>query len=321
MQILVIGGAGYIGSHVCKALKEKNHLPITFDNFSHGHPWAVNYGPIVTGDLLKAEDLDRAFSQYEIDAVIHLASHINVRESLLLPDKYYRNNLIGTLALLDAMVRHGVNELVFSSTAAVYGNPIELPIQENHPKNPVNPYGKSKWLAEQLFDDYFRAYGISTVCLRYFNAAGADLSGQLGEAHNPETHLIPQILLTALGENPHLTIYGDGTAVRDFIHVVDLAEAHLLALSWLKTNQRPVALNLGTGKGYSVSEVITHAERITGKKLPLVMEKANAGDPPILVADSTLAKEMLLWSPRYSDLSTIIETAWHWCEKYTSSIH
>lgn len=316
--VLVTGGAGYIGSHVCKALKQSGYVPVTFDNLSHGHEWAIRWGPFLYGDLQNSEDLDRAFLDYRPKAVIHLAGSIHLRESIENPYQHYFNNVIGSLSLLKAMVKHKVTSLVFSSSAAVYATPEYLPIDEAHSKDPVNPYGKTKWMTEQLFEDFHRAHGLNAISLRYFNAAGADPDGELGEAHNPETHLIPRLIQTAHKKQDAFTIYNntlptdDGTAIRDYVHPTDLATAHVLALRWLSTNQRPDAFNLGTGKGYSVMEVIKKTEEITGASIKIHIENRNVAELPALVADPTKAENELGWKAIHSDLSNIIESAASW---------
>lgn len=316
--VLVTGGAGYIGSHVCKALRKEGYLPVTFDNLSHGHEWAVRWGPLFHGDLQNQEDLDMAFSEYKPIAVIHLAGSIHLRESIENPHKHYFNNVVGTLSLLKAMVRHQIHQLVFSSSAAIYAHPQYLPLDEAHPKDPINPYGKTKWMSEQMFEDFFHAHGLKTLCLRYFNAAGADPEGEIGEAHNPETHLIPRVLFTAQKRQPYLTIYSnklktpDGTAIRDYVHVSDLATAHVQALGWLQREKRPSAFNLGTGQGYSVLEIVERAKVITGAPIEVVIEGKEFSELPILIADPTKANLELGWTPVHSDLDQIIETAWRW---------
>lgn len=316
--ILIIGGAGYIGSHICKALHGLGLVPATFDNLSSGHKWAVKWGPLVEGQLHSAEDLDRAFEKYTPSAVIHLASSINVRESLENPGHYYENNLSGTLSLASAMVRHSVSTLIFSSSASVYGDPRYTPIDEKHPKAPLNPYGRTKWMAEELFEDFHRAHGLNVLSLRYFNAAGADPESEVGEAHSPETHLIPTLIATAQGHRPSCTIYGqefptkDGTAIRDYIHVSDLASAHCLAIDWLEKNSGCHALNLGTGKGHSIREVIAAVEKKAGAEIPLEYTSANVFESSVLIAEATKASQLLGWKPIYSEIDTIVETAWNW---------
>ena len=316
--VLVVGGAGYIGSHVCKALAKNGCIPVTYDNLSSGHKWAIKWGPFFEGDILDTAQLEKAILIHRPTAVIHLASYIDVRESKRDPFKYYENNLVGTLALLQIMRKHEINKLIFSSSAAVYGKPLYSPIDESHPKDPINPYGKIKWAVETLLDDFYHSYGLSSVSLRYFNAAGADEEGEIGEAHQTETHLIPRILLTALKKQETLTIFGsnfptkDGTAVRDFIHVTDLAEAHVKALAYLDTSPQALALNLGTGKGFSILKMIEAAEQVTGTKIPYNIEKAHAEDPPSLVAKASNAQKILEWDPIHSSLENILSTAWHW---------
>lgn len=322
MNILVIGGAGYIGSHVCKALKQAGFSPIVYDNMHNGHPWAIKWGPLVQGDLLDATTLDQAFQTYHPAAVIHLASYIDCRESMTHPGKYYQNNVVGTLQLLEAMVRHQVDKIVFSSSAAVYGKPHQVPITEDHSCEPINVYGKTKWLAEQILEDFFHAHQLRSVSLRYFNAAGADQSGEIGEAHAPETHLIPLAILAALGKNPSFKIFGtghstpDGTPIRDFIHVTDLAEAHVKALRWLLEGGTKIALNLGSGKGYSLLEVLTAIEQKIGP-VPHQVVSRNLSDPPVLVADISAAQKVLKWTPRNSDLATIISSAVEWHKNFS----
>lgn len=317
-NVLVVGGAGYIGSHVSKELLRCGYIPVVFDNLCHGHRWAVRYGPLFCGDLDDRESLCAAFEEYTPCAVVHLASHIHVRESVENPYKYYHTNLCGTLNLLHVMARYGVRPLVFSSTASVYGEPNYLPIDELHPQMPLNPYGKSKWMVEQLLEDFQRAHGLQFLVLRYFNAAGADPSGEIGEAHSPETHLIPLVIQTAMKIRPFLTVYGtdhptpDGTAIRDYVHVTDLARAHIAGIHWLLRGGEPLALNLGTGKGYSIREVISSVERLCGQQVPLQFAPRSPADPPILIADASKAQELLDWTPLHSSLDQIIQSAWDW---------
>lgn len=318
MKILVTGGAGYIGSHVCKALKKAGFQPITFDNFSHGHEFAVRWGPFVYGDLQNSEDLEKAFIEYRPEAVIHLAGSIHLRESIENPHKHYYNNVIGTLSLLKAMVKYDVQNLVFSSTAAVYGNPQYLPINEDHPKCPMNPYGRTKWIIEQLLEDFQTAHGINPVVLRYFNAAGADPDCEIGEAHNPETHLIPRVFEVAMKKQPCFWIYSnqlktpDGTAIRDYVHVTDLAQGHVQAMNWIEKNKKPAIFNLGTGKGYSVLEVIEEAKSVTGCAIEVKIDNRNLAESPALIADPSFAIDELGWAPVHSDLRQILKTAWNW---------
>ena len=318
MKILVVGGAGYIGSHMVKMLHDLGHKVITFDNLSSGFRDAVLGGEFVKGDLANISAIDQVFVQYKPDAVMHFASYIQVGESVQHPDKYYLNNFTNTLNLLNVMVKHGVMNFIFSSTAAVFGEPAYVPIDESHPKVPLNPYGRSKWMVEQVLADYERAYGLKSVCLRYFNAAGADPSGLLGERHEPETHLIPLVLQAISGKRPHISVFGrdydtpDGTCIRDYIHIVDLCSAHLLALKQLAVDGISRRFNLGNGAGFSVQEVISVAEQVTGKKVTVIDGPRRDGDPARLVADATLAKNTLGWKPIYTDLATIIKHAWAW---------
>jgi UDP-glucose 4-epimerase len=318
MKVLVVGGAGYIGSHMVKMLHDSDHQVITFDNLSSGFKDAVLGGEFVHGDLADISAIDKVFERYQPDAVMHFASYIQVGESVQYPDKYYLNNFTNTLNLLNAMVKHQVRNFIFSSTAAIFGEPEYIPIDELHPKTPLNPYGRSKWLVEQVLADYERAYGLKSVCLRYFNAAGADPLALLGERHEPETHLIPLVLQAISGKRPHISVFGrdydtpDGTCIRDYIHIVDLCSAHLLALKQLTVDGVSKRFNLGNGAGFSVQEVISVAEQVTGKKVKVIDAPRRDGDPARLVADATLAKGTLNWTPIYNDLATIIKHAWAW---------
>ncbi|MEZ0318310.1 MAG: UDP-glucose 4-epimerase GalE [Methylophilaceae bacterium] len=324
MKILVVGGAGYIGSHMVKMLLDDGHGVVTFDNLSSGFRDAVLGGEFVQADLADLSALDDAFEKYQPEAVMHFASYIQVGESVQHPDKYYLNNFTNTLNLLNAMVKYKVSNFIFSSTAAVFGEPEYVPIDEAHIKNPLNPYGRSKLMVEQVLADYERAYGLKSVCLRYFNAAGADPVGLLGERHEPETHLIPLVLQAISGRRSHISVFGrdydtpDGTCIRDYIHIVDLCSAHLLALTQLVKTGVSMCFNLGNGAGFSVQEVIAAAERVTGKKVKVVEGPRREGDPARLVADATLARETLAWSPIYADLDTIIAHAWQWEIKVTA---
>lgn len=316
--ILVTGGAGYIGSHVCKALAEAGYIPVTFDNLVFGHRWAVRWGPFIEGDILDRQALDRAFREFEPAAVMHFAAFAYVGESMTDPGKYYRNNVAGTLTLLEAMRDHGKAQLVFSSTCAVYGDPQSCPIEESHPCLPVNPYGASKWMIERMLKDFDAAHGLRSICLRYFNAAGADPSGEIGEAHDPETHLIPLVLGAAAGARASVTIYGDahntpdGTCVRDYVHVADLAQAHVLALQALNSGASSTAYNLGNGQGFSVREVIDVARQVTGRPIAVNIGAPRPGDPAHLVGDAARIRRDLGWQPQHAALCDIIETAWHW---------
>jgi UDP-glucose 4-epimerase len=317
-NILVVGGAGYIGSHMVWLLGQQGVQVVTLDNLSAGHRDAVLHGELRVGDMADRALLDEVLSERPFDAVMHFASFIQVGESVTDPAKYYQNNVANTLTLLGAMREHGVKHFVFSSTAAVFGNPIYSPIDEQHPQNPINPYGRSKWMIEQVLADYDRAYGLKSVCLRYFNAAGAHPDGLLGERHEPETHLVPLVLQAAAGRRPHITVFGrdydtpDGTCVRDYIHVMDLAQAHWLALRYLAQGGATSVFNLGNGNGYSVQEVVDTASRVTGRAIAVQEGPRRAGDPARLVADAALARQVLGWQPQYSDLGTIIQDAWQW---------
>lgn len=318
MKILVVGGAGYIGSHMVKMLLEQGHRVIVFDNLSSGYRDAVLGGIFVKGDLADKDQLDDVFARLRPEAVMHFASHIQVGESVLHPSKYYFNNFSNTMNLLDTMVKHEVRHFIFSSTAAIFGEPEYTPIDELHPKRPLNPYGRSKLMVEEVLADYERAYGLRSVCLRYFNAAGADPEGMLGERHEPETHLIPLVLQAISGKRSSIQVFGrdydtpDGTCIRDYIHVVDLCTAHLLALRKLIVTDTSSQYNLGNGTGFSVQEVIKAAERVTGSTVKIVEGERRAGDPAVLVADATLARAELGWHPKYSDLEQIIAHAWQW---------
>jgi UDP-glucose 4-epimerase len=317
-NILVVGGAGYIGSHMVKMLLASGAEVVTLDDLSKGRRDAVLDGDFIEGSLGDKAVLQDVFNSHEFDAVMHFASFIEVGESVRDPRKYYDNNLANTLNLLDAMLEAGIKRFVFSSTAAVYGTPVQVPITEDHPKAPINPYGASKLMVEQVLQDYDRAYGLKSVCLRYFNAAGADPDGELGERHDPETHLIPLVLQAASGRRPHISVFGrdydtpDGTCIRDYVHVTDLCDAHLLALRHLETQGESAVFNLGNGEGFSVQQVIDTARAITGREIPAIYSERRPGDPPRLVADSRKAQQVFGWKPKYSDLATMIEHAWRW---------
>lgn len=322
MKVLVIGGAGYIGSHMVKLLGQQGASVTTLDDLSSGHRDAVLCGDFVQGNFGDRAVLDAVLSN-GFDAVMHFASFIQVGESVQQPDKYYRNNVTNTLGLLDAMRAHGVNKFIFSSTAATFGEPQYTPIDERHPQQPINPYGRTKLMVEQALADYDKAYGFKSVCLRYFNAAGADPEGQLGERHDPETHLIPLVLQAASGRRPNINVFGrdydtpDGTCIRDYIHINDLCSAHWLALQSLMNGGPSQAYNLGNGNGFSVKEVIDTAERVTRRKIAVVNGPRRAGDPARLVADATQARQNLGWQPQYADLPTIVQHAWAWEQKQT----
>ena len=318
MKVLVIGGAGYIGSHMVKLLHNENHEVTTLDNLSTGYRDAVKYGSFIEGDIADSELLNQIFTSTTFDAVMHFASYIEVGESVINPSKYYQNNFINTINLMDAMVRHKVNRFIFSSTAAIFGDPEYSPIDEKHPKNPINPYGMSKLMVEHALADYEKAYGLQSVCLRYFNAAGSDPDGELGERHNPETHLIPLVLQAASGRREAISVFGqdyntnDGSCVRDYIHIADLCKAHLFSLQGLLNGSGSKRYNLGNGNGYSVLEVIEVVKQVTGKNFNVICSDRRAGDPATLVADSALAKSELNWLPEFHDLSKIVEHAWTW---------
>lgn len=318
MKVLVTGGAGYIGSHMVRRLCECGHEVVVLDDLSSGFADAVTGGLLIRGRVHDGALLEGLFAAHPFDAVVHFAGSIVVGESVADPAKYYQNNIVGTLSLLDAMRRHDVNKLVFSSTAAIFGIPQYVPIDESHPQQPINPYGMTKWMTERVLQDFDAAYGLRSVALRYFNAAGAAPDGRLGERHEPETHLIPLALRAAQGRLPGLTIFGDdydttdGTCIRDYIHILDLCDAHLLALEHLLGGGGSRAYNLGNGQGYSVKEVVRAAERVTGLHVPVVFGPRRAGDPPRLVADSGRIRSEWGWSPRFSSLEEIIAHAWRW---------
>lgn len=318
MHVLVCGGAGYIGAHMAKALACAGCKVTVFDNLSTGHRAAVQWGALVEGDLLDKDALGRLFKTHRFDAVMHFCAWSQVGESVRDPYAYYRNNVSGTLSLLEAMRDASVDRLVFSSTAAVYGLPMTDKLGESHPTSPINPYGASKWMVERILSDAAAAYGLRSVALRYFNAAGADPEGQVGESHTPETHLIPNVLRQALGIGADLQVFGDdyptrdGTCVRDYVHVNDLASAHLLAMRYLDAHPGAHCFNLGSGSGYTVREVIEAARQVTGKPIPFSLAPRRAGDPPVLVADSIRATNVLGWRPSFRAISDIVETAWRW---------
>ncbi len=316
--VLVTGGAGYIGSHTCKYLDSKGYIPIVLDNLVYGHREFVKWGPFYEGDIRDSSLLDEIFSRHKPEAVIHFAAYGYVGESVTDPAKYYQNNVAGTLSLLDAMRRGECWRIVFSSTCATYGEPEQVPITEDEPRNPINPYGMSKLMVERILADYDNAYGIKHGALRYFNAAGADMDGELGEEHSPETHLIPLIVGAGLGKRSHIEIYGtdydtpDGTAIRDYIHVTDLADAHVRMLEFLGREEKSLQLNLGTGSGHSVKEVIGAVEAVSGRSISVKVGPRRPGDPPELIADATRAAKLLGWKPEFSDLTTIVKSAWNW---------
>lgn len=318
MAILVTGGAGYIGSHTVKMLHENGYEVVVFDSLEKGHRQAVKDTVLVAGNLLDEKNLEELFNKYNISSVIHFAAHSLVGESMIDPQKYYINNVTGTLNLLKAMMQNKVDKLVFSSTAAVYGEPNISPITEETEKKPTNIYGKTKLIIENILEDYNKAYGLNYISLRYFNACGADESGEIGEDHSPETHLIPLVLQTALGNREKISIFGDdyntpdGTCIRDYIHVNDLAQAHILALKALEKGAKSNIYNLGNGNGFSVKEVIEVAEKVTGININKEIADRRPGDPAVLVASSDKIRKELGWQPKYTNLEKIIETAWKW---------
>ncbi len=316
--VLVTGGAGYIGSHACAALEEAGYLPVTYDNLSHGFESLVRFGPLEQGDIRDRERLLEVMRRRRPSAVMHFAGLISVGESVQKPDLYYDNNVSGALTLIDAARECGISRVVFSSTAAVYGMPEIQPITEAAAKAPINPYGRTKLMIEEALQDYGVAYGMTSVCLRYFNACGAHPTARIGEMHEPETHLIPRALMAVKGQIPTCDLMGrdyptpDGTAVRDYIHVCDLADAHVGALRYLEQGGATAAFNLGTGRGYSVQEVLDAVARVTGQPVPVRHAPRRAGDPPELVADPSLAMRELGFAPRWTDIDAVIDTAWRW---------
>ena len=318
MSVLVCGGAGYIGSHTVSELLDRGEDVVVADNLQKGHKKAVLGGKLMIGDLRDSDFLDKVFSENTIDSVIQFAADSLVGESVEDPLKYYNNNVVSTLSLLSKMKQYGVDKIVFSSTAATYGEPQNIPIMETDPTIPTNPYGQTKLAVEKALKWCYEAYDIKYTALRYFNAAGAHISGKIGEDHNPETHLIPIILQAALGQRDSITIFGDdyntedGTCVRDYIHVTDLADAHILALDKMRADGKSNIYNLGNGNGFSVKEVVDITRKVTGADIKAELGERRPGDPAILVASSEKAKKELNWKPKYNDLGTIIETAWKW---------
>lgn len=320
--VLVTGGAGYVGSHCCKALAEAGFLPVAYDNLSRGHRWAVNWGPLEEGNILDRARLDAAIARHKPAAVLHFAALTYVGESTTEPALYYRVNTTGALTILEAMKAAAVSCFVFSSTAATYGVPQVSPMPESHPQVPINPYGESKLMVEHMLRDFDVAYGLRSTALRYFNAAGADPEAKIGEDHDPETHLIPLVLDAAAGRRADIAVFGedydtpDGTCLRDYVHVADLADAHVLALRRLLAGGTTQVFNLGNGNGFSVREVIAAAGRVTGREIAVRRGERRAGDPPVLVADSRRAKSELGWKPRRAALETQIADAWRWHQRH-----
>jgi len=321
MKVLVTGGAGYIGAHAVRELKKAGYEAVILDNLVYGHRELAQGERLIVGDLENRALLEQLFSEHRFEAVMHFAAYAYVGESVENPAKYYRNNVAATLNLLDVMREAKVNRFIFSSTCATYGEPKEVPIPESHPQNPINPYGASKMMVERILADYSKAYSLKYVALRYFNAAGADESGEIGEDHNPETHLIPLVLDAALGKRKHITIYGtdydtpDGTCIRDYIHVTDLANAHVLGLKYLQHGGESNVFNLGNGNGFSVREVIETARKVTDREIPVVEGARRPGDPAQLIGSAEKAKKILGWNPKFNQLETIIATAWKWHQK------
>lgn len=321
-SILVVGGAGYIGSHCLHELRQRGFETLCYDDLSEGHRAAVGDTPFIQGRLDEGDKLDALFAEHDVRAVFHFAANCYVGESVEDPQKYYFNNVSSTLVLLRSMLKAGVKRFIFSSTAATFGNPVRDTIDEAHPQDPINPYGRTKLMIEHILADYAHAYGLEYVALRYFNAAGAAEGGDIGEDHDPETHLIPLVLKTALGQREVIKMFGDdyetpdGTCVRDYIHIVDLADAHILGLERLESGAGSDFFNLGNGTGYSVKEVIETARQVTGREIRAEVAPRRPGDPAVLIADYQRARDVLGWKPRYGDLETIIRTAWEWHSKH-----
>lgn len=322
MRILVTGGAGYVGSHTCKLLASQGHEPVVVDNLVYGHEWAVQWGPLYKVDIFEKEKIIEIIKKEKIEAVLHFAAFAYVGESVKNPYKYYYNNVLGTMSLLEAMKEAGVSKIVFSSTCATYGEPEVVPIPETCKQAPINPYGHSKLMVETILQDYVRAYGFSAICLRYFNACGADADLQIGEAHNPETHLIPLALQAVYEDDKQLTVFGtdyateDGTCIRDYIHVTDLASAHILALSRLNNPGVFDAFNVGTGTGFSVFQIISAIEKLSQRQVKKILGERRIGDPPKLIANGERAFKTLEWTPVFSDIENIVATAHGWYVKH-----
>lgn len=321
MKLLIPGGAGYIGSHMVKYAQDNNHEVVVLDDFSTGHKWAIKDCEVINVSLLNQEELSKKLRGRYFDGVIHFAAKSLVGESIEKPEFYYRTNIVGTLNLVNEMLKNDVNNLVFSSSAAIFGNPMTKKIAESHPKKPINPYGKSKLMVENILEDICSAIDFNSICLRYFNASGADHSAEIGEAHDPETHLIPNIIKAALTNNT-LRVFGDdyptldGTCIRDYVHVYDLVEAHLLGLDYMHKNKGFSAFNLGNGDGFSVLDIIKECEYISGCKIPFEIYERREGDPAVLVADNQLALTKLGWEPKSTDISVILKSAYNWHKKY-----
>ncbi len=320
-MILIVGGAGYIGSHINKELNKQGFETLIMDNLVSGHEWAVKWGKFVKADLGNIEEIRKVFSENKIEAVMDFAGYIEVGESVKDPQKYYKNNVGNTLNLLEVMIEFGVKKFIFSSTAATFGSPIYTPIDEKHPQSPINPYGWTKLMVEKILADYDKAYDLRSIKLRYFNASGADVEAEVGEAHDPESHLIPLVLDAVLGKREDIKIFGtdyetkDGTCIRDYIHVTDLAEAHILALKYLLDGGESDDFNLGNGLGFSVRQVIDAVKKVTGKDFKVVETERRPGDPAVLVASSEKIRNKLNWEPKFTDIDKIVETAWVWHQK------
>lgn len=320
MAILVCGGAGYIGSHVNKQLSREGYETVVFDNLIYGHREAVKWGSFVEGDLASENEIEAVFSAHRIDAVFHFAAYAYVGESVTEPEKYYYNNVVNTLNLLKVMKRHGCNKLIFSSTCATYGEPEQVPITEDMPQNPINPYGMTKLTVERILKDYQKAYGMQFAVLRYFNAAGADPDGEIGESHDPETHIIPLVLDAASGKREDIKVFGtdydtpDGSCVRDYIHVSDLADVHIRALHYLEEGNPGDFFNLGSTVGTSVLEVVESVKRVTGRAFQVTLSERRQGDPAKLVGSSDKARKVLGWEPKYGEIDVIVSHAWKWHE-------
>ncbi len=318
MKILIPGGAGYIGSHMVKYAQDHDHEVTVLDDFSTGHKWAIKDCEVLEVNLLDQQKLESLLKGRFFDVVIHFAAKSIVSESTVRPNFYFYNNVVGSLNLFNEMLKNDINNIVFSSTAAIFGNPMSNKIDENHLKNPINPYGRSKLIIENMLEDFVNAYNFNAICLRYFNAAGADASGDIGEAHDPETHLIPNVITSAINKNDTLEIYGndydtpDGTCIRDYVHVEDLAQAHLLSIDYMKKTKGFSSFNLGNGNGFSVMDVIKSCEKAASKKLKYKIKERREGDPPILVAESLAAKNTIGWKPKYAYIDDIVTSAWKW---------
>lgn len=317
-NVLVVGGAGYIGSHTCKELKLSGFNPVVLDNLSEGHEWSVKFGPLENGNAGDYDFVSGVLKKHDIGSILHFAAHAYVGESVANPRKYFKNNVTAMDTLLGACLDSGVKKVIFSSSCATYGVPQYVPLDENHPQNPISPYGDTKYMGERILHWYSGAYDLRYVALRYFNASGADPEGEIGEVHDPETHLIPLILQAILGKRPHIGVFGtdydtpDGTAIRDYVHVKDLASGHVKALQYLIGGGESTKINLGSGKGYSVKEVIDMAAKVTGREVPVEYQDRRPGDPPALYANPDRAQALLGWTPDHSDLETILRTAWNW---------